>query len=173
MPFEQVEDQYSPDECHMFVALGVRDVNRLRAERMGDAERKGYQLASYLSSRACVPPDLRIAPNVWIMETAHIQPFVEIGRGTVIWSRSTVGFSSRIGEHCWISSGLCGESVAVGDGTFIGLDATVASFVSVGKSNVIGAGALILKDTGDGEIFRGRQSERSEVPSSRFGRFNG
>jgi len=173
VPFEQVQERYAPDECDMFVALGLRDVNRRRAERMSEAEAKGYHLASYLSSRAIAPSDLGVAPNVWIMETAHIHPFVQIGRGSIIWSRSTVGFGSRVGEHCWISGGLCGESVVIGDRTFIGLGATVASFRSVGEGNLIGAGALILKDTGDDEIYKGRQSDRSAVPSTRFGRFNG
>ncbi len=173
VPFETVQDQYSPDAYHIFIALGLRELNNLRAQRISDAGRKGYRLASYVSSGAVVPADLHMAPNVWIMETAHIHPFVELAQGTIIWSRSTIGFGSRIGENCWIAGGLCGESVKVGECTFIGLGATVASFLSVGKGNVIGAGALILKDTGDFEVYKGRHSDKSPVPSTRFGRFNG
>ena len=33
VPFEQVEDQYSPDECHMFVALGEVDPIGWTADR--------------------------------------------------------------------------------------------------------------------------------------------
>lgn len=171
--FEEVQERFPPDDHDLFVAVGLRNVNRQRAAKFAEAEEKGYRLASYLSSKAVVPADLQLAPNTWIMETAHLHPYVTIGRNTIIWSRSTVGLKSAIGDDCWISGGLVGESVKVGAGTFIGLGATVASFTSVGKGNLIGAGALILKDTKDFQIYRGRPSAPSRVPSTRFGHFNG
>jgi len=171
--FEDVEKHYPPDEFEMFVALGLRDVNQRRKAKVEDAEAKGYKLASYVSSKAIRHPDLSVGPNTWIMEEAHIHPFVTIGRGTIVQSRSAIGFKSSIGEYCWISSGLCGESVVVGDYTFIGLGATVVSFVSVGKSNIIGAGAVIHADTKDFEIYKGPHSKASRVSSTRFGKFNG
>lgn len=171
--FEEVQARYPPEDHDLFVAVGLRDVNRQRATKLLEVERKGYALASYVSSRAIVPVDLNVLPNTWIMETAHVHPYVTLGRDTIIWSRSTIGFNSTIGDDCWISGGIVGESVVVGEKTFIGLGATVASFVSVGKGNVIGAGALISKDTGDYEIYRGHASRPSQVPSTRFTRFNG
>jgi acetyltransferase-like isoleucine patch superfamily enzyme len=56
----------------------------------------------------------------------------------------------------------------VGDFTFIGLNATVAPFLTVGQSNVIGAGALILKSTQDNQVFRGHASTPARVPSDRL-----
>lgn len=173
VPFEDIERLYPPDECEMFLALGLRDVNQRRKEKIEEAEAKGYRLASYLSSKAICHPDLTLGPNTWIMEQAHIHPFATVGRGSIVWSRSTIGFKSSIGDYCWISAGLVGESVTVGDCTFIGLGATVASFVNVGKSNLIGAGAVIHADTKDFEIYKGPHSKPSRVPSTRFGKFNG
>jgi sugar O-acyltransferase (sialic acid O-acetyltransferase NeuD family) len=171
--FEDVQEQYPPDDHDLFVAIGLRDLNRLRAAKIAEAESKGYRIASYLSSRAIVPPGLSPRPNSWIMENAHVHPYSTIGRNTIIWGDSTIGFKSQVGDHCWFSGGLIGDGVAVGDGTFIGLGATVASFVTVGRHNVIGAGALILKDTKDFEVYRGHASEPSRVPSTRFTKFNG
>jgi sugar O-acyltransferase (sialic acid O-acetyltransferase NeuD family) len=171
--FEEVQTRFPPDDHDMFVAVGLRDVNRQRAAKMREAEAKGYRLASYVSSRAVVPADLAVLPNTWIMETAHVHPYVTLGRHTIVWSRTTIGLKSKVGDDCWISGGLIGESVNVGDRTFVGLGATVASFVSVGKANIIGAGALVLKDTNDFEIYRGHGSRPSTVPSTRFNRFNG
>jgi sugar O-acyltransferase (sialic acid O-acetyltransferase NeuD family) len=171
--FEEVESRFPPEDHDLFVAVGLRDVNQKRAAKLVEAERKGYRLASYVSSRALVPKEHEVGPNTWIMETAHLHPFVKTGRNVVVWSRSTIGLNSTIGDDCWIAGGLVGESVSVGAGTFIGLGATVASFTSVGRQNVIGAGALILKDTKDNEIYRGAASKPSRVPSTRFGRFNG
>jgi sugar O-acyltransferase (sialic acid O-acetyltransferase NeuD family) len=169
--FEEVEKDFPPDECGMFVAVGIHGVNRLRAAKVAEAEAKGYQLASFVSSRADVAPDLELRPNTMIMERAGIQPFVEIGRNTVIWSATRIGFHTRIGDHCWIVCPIFGESVSIGDYSFIGLNATIAPHVSIGKGNVIGAGALILKDTQDFEVYRGHPSTPSQVPSNRMWAF--
>jgi len=169
--YEEVEKQFPPEEYGMFVAVGIGQVNRLRAAKVADAEAKGFRLVSFVSSRADVAPDLRVRSNTMIMERAGIQPFVEIGRDTVIWSATRIGFHTRIGDHCWITSPIFGESVTVGDYSFVGLNATIAPFVSIGKSNVIGAGALILDDTKDFEVFKGPASTPSRVPSHRLRNF--
>lgn len=166
--FEAVEKDFPPEEYDMFVAVGIRRVNKVRAAKVGEAEKKGYRLASFVSSKASVNADLVVRPNTMIMECVWIHPFVEIGRDTIIWSASRIGFHTRIGDHCWIVSPIFGESVTVGDYSFIGLDATIAPHVSIGKSNIIGAGALILKDTKDFEVYKGHPSTPARVPSTRL-----
>ncbi|HEY2156360.1 MAG TPA: acetyltransferase [Isosphaeraceae bacterium] len=168
VPFDEVERQFPPSECGMFVAIGIGRVNRARAGKVAEAEAKGYRLASFVSSRADVAADLVARPNTMIMERAGIQPSVEIGRDTIVWSGSRIGFRTRIGDHCWIVGPVLGESVAVGDYSFIGLNATIAPSVAIGRSNVIGAGALILSDTADDRVYRGRASTPSRVPSYRL-----
>jgi len=171
VPFEEVENHFPPSEYGMFVALGIRQVNRLRAAKVAEVESRGYRLVSFISSKADVAPDLRVHPNTMIMERAGIQPFVEIGRDTIVWSATRIGMHTRIGDHCWITCPIFGESAIVGDYSFIGLNATIAPFVSIGKSNIIGAGALILEDTKDFQVYRGHASSPSRVPSNRLWSF--
>ncbi|MDP6761391.1 MAG: transferase [Planctomycetota bacterium] len=173
VPFEEVVERLDPQGHDLFVAAGLREVNRRRAAKVREAREAGYSIASYVSSRAVVSEDFRARENTWVMETAHLHPTAELGRNCIVWSRSTIGFNSSLADDCWVSGGLVGESVTVGEGTFIGLGATIASFTAVGARNVIGAGALILKDTADEQVFRGTASEASAVPSSRFLGFNG
>lgn len=168
VPFEEVEKQFSPAEYGMFVAIGFHKLNRERAEKVAEAEAKGYQLESFVSSRANIAPDLQVGPNTMIMEHASIHPFVQIGRNTVIWSGTRIAFHTRIGDHCWIVSPIFGEAITVGDNAFIGLNATIGPGISIGKSNVIGAGALILKDTKDFEVYKGLASKPSRAPSYRL-----
>lgn len=168
VPFDEVIRHFSPAEHDIFVAMGIGAVNRQRAAKVDEAERLGFRLASFLSSRADVPKGLAVRPHTMIMEHAAIHPYVEIGRDTIIWSASRIGFRTRIGDHCWIVSAILGESVTVGDGTFVGLNATVAPGVVIGPHNIIGAGALILANTGADEVYRGHGSTRSTVPSGRL-----
>ena len=85
-------------------------------------------------------------------------------------SATRIGFHTRIGDHCWIVSAIFGESVTVGEGTFVGLNATVAPCLSVGSHTIIGAGALILRDTAADAVYRGQESRPSRVPASRLWR---
>jgi sugar O-acyltransferase (sialic acid O-acetyltransferase NeuD family) len=168
VPFEEVEQRFAPDTHDMFVALGLANLNRARAAKVAEAEGKGYRLAGFVSSKARVAPELHAPPNAMVMEHSTLQPFVSIGRNTIVWSGTGIGFNTRIGDHCWIVGATFGESVTVGDHTFIGLNATIAPTVAVGASNVIGAGALIVKSTGEHEVYRGQASTASRVPSHRL-----
>lgn len=170
VPFDEVTRWFPPTDHDLFVAVGVGGVNRHRADKVAEAERLGYTLASFLSSRADVPAGLVVRPNTMIMERAGIQPYVEIGRDSIIWSATRIGFRTRIGDHCWLVSAIFGESVTVGDGTFVGLNATIAPCLSIGARNIIGAGALILSDTADDRIHPGHGSDPSPVPSGRLWR---
>lgn len=166
--FEDVERAFPPADHDMFVAVGFHKLNAARAAKVADAEAKGYRAASFLSSRAGVSPGLVVRPNTMIMEGAYVHPFVEIGRNTIVWSLTRIAFRTRIGDDCWIVSAVFGESVTVGDHTFIGLNATIAPGITVGRRNVIGAGALVVRDTRDDEVYRAVASRPAKARSSRL-----
>ena len=165
VPFEEITKSHPPADYDMFVAIGIHRVNKSRAEAVDRAQCRGYRLASFLSSRADVASDLVLEPNCMVMERAGIQPFVRIGRNSIIWSASRIGFHTQVGEHCWIVSALFGESCVVGDYSFIGLGATIAPTVRVGSANIIGAGALITGDTKDREVYRAKGDEPARATS--------
>ena len=171
VPFEEVEKHFPPSKYGMFVAVGYQNVNRVRAAKIAEAKARGYGLVNYVSSRASVWPGLNIGPNTLIMEDACIQPFVEIGHDVIIWAESKIGLHARIGDHCWITCAVIGGDVKVGEYSFIGINATIGPHVSIGEGCVIGAGALILKDTKDFEVYKGGASAPSRVPSTRLRKF--
>lgn len=171
VPFEEVEKEFPPESYDMFVAIGFHKLNRQRAAKAMEAEHKGYRLASFVSPRANVAADLQVGTNTLVMEHTSIHPFVSIGANTIIWSGTRIAFRGRIGNHCWIVGPIFGESVTVGDYSFIGLNATIGPSITIGESNVIGAGALVLKSTKDYEVHKGEASRASPVPSTRLRNF--
>jgi sugar O-acyltransferase (sialic acid O-acetyltransferase NeuD family) len=168
IPVEELKATFPPDQTTMFVAMGIQKVNQLRAAKVAEVEAQGYRLASYLSTRARVPDDLVLKPNTFIMEEVGLQPRVTVGRNSILWPRTNVGFGSRIGDHCWLVTATLGESVTVGDYTFIGINATIRPSRTIAPSNVIGAGALILEDTKEFAVYKGNASKASRVPSYRL-----
>lgn len=168
LDWEDFAARHDPADVWLFVAIGVGRINTLRAARVEQLLAAGWQLAHFVSPRASVCDDLELGPNTMIMDHVNVHPMVRIGHDTIVWSNSRIALKVDIAPHVWITSAVIGESVRIGECTFIGLNATVAPFVQVGSHNLIGAAALIAQDTKDHEVYRGPRSRASQVSSLRL-----
>jgi sugar O-acyltransferase (sialic acid O-acetyltransferase NeuD family) len=131
----------------------------------------GYQIVSYVSSRATILPDIQIKENCFILEDNTIQPFAQIGANVTLWSGNHIGHHSVIEDDVFIASQVVVSGGArIGQGSFIGVNATLRDHVTIGKKCVIGAGALVLEDQPDLSVIAPRGTERSPVPSTRLRR---
>jgi sugar O-acyltransferase (sialic acid O-acetyltransferase NeuD family) len=153
-PFEAIQDAYPPDSFKMYVAVGYRKVNKMRAAIYAEAKRKGYELVSYVSSKCTQWGDTIVGDNCFIFEDNTIQPFVTIGNDVVVWSGNHIGHHVTIGDHCFISSHVViSGHTSIGPYSFLGVNATLRDNISIGESCVIGAGALIMKSTKNREVY--------------------
>jgi sugar O-acyltransferase (sialic acid O-acetyltransferase NeuD family) len=167
VPFSRVQQEYPPDRFAMFVALGPHGVNRLRAERYDAALEKGYELSSFISARADVWPGLSYGPNTLITESSVIMAFTSIGANVVLFG-ARIGHHSTIDDHCMLSGAALAGGVHVGERTFIGVNASVREQVRIGRRNVIGAGAVILKNTHDDAVHAVHHTRALKASSRRF-----
>jgi sugar O-acyltransferase (sialic acid O-acetyltransferase NeuD family) len=154
VPFAELAQRFPPDEHAMFVAVGYRRVNRLRAELCARARAAGYELVSYLSSKASHWGDTAIGANTFVFEDNTLQPFVTLGEGVVLWSGNHIGHHATIGDYCFVTSHVViAGFTRVGAYSFLGVNATLRDDIEIGESNVIGAGALIMRSTQDHEVY--------------------
>lgn len=173
VPFETIERTHPPDQFAMFAAVGFKRINRARAEIYAQCKTKGYELISYINSKAIQWGEVSIGDNCFIFENNVIQPFVRIGNDVIIWSGNHIGHDSSIGDHCFIAShAVISGNVKIGSHCFIGVNATFRDGITVAPDCVIGAGALILKDTNPGEVYAADGTPASKVPSSRLNSFH-
>jgi sugar O-acyltransferase (sialic acid O-acetyltransferase NeuD family) len=172
VPFEQVKNDYPPSEYGMFVAVGYKKVNKIRAQKYQEAKAKGYKLITYISSKIASWGDTKIGDNCFIFENQTIQPFVKIGNDVIIWSGNHIGHHATIGDHCFITSHVViSGSVKIGPYCFVGVNSTLRDGITVGRENVIGAGALIMKDTKDKSVYIGKAAELHPKDSSQLENF--
>ena len=167
--FEEIESHYDPATHYVYVATVYTQLNRLRARLANSAKSKGYQLASYVSSRAFVWRNVTIGEHCFIFEDNTIQPFVKIGSNVVLWSGNHIGHHSTIQDNGFISShvvisGFCD----IGENSFIGVNATLANNVNIGKDNWIGPNIKIMKSTESGALYKTDQSEPAKITATRF-----
>ena len=167
--FEEIEEAYPPDDHEMFIAIGYKQLNRVREGFVNEAKAKGYALLSYISSKASCWGDTKIGENCFIFEDNTIQPFVTIGDDTILWSGNHVGHHSSIGPHCFITSHVViSGHCQVGSHCFIGVNATIADDTAIADRNIIGPGTLIQKDTGPDEVYVAERTKKFAKDSSRF-----
>jgi sugar O-acyltransferase (sialic acid O-acetyltransferase NeuD family) len=165
-PFETLDERYPPSDYAMFVAVGFSGVNRARAAVYARCKERGYELITYVSSKAVCFGELAIGDNCFVFEANVIQPNVQVGDDVILWSGNHVGHDSRIGDHCFIAShAVISGNVAIGDYCFVGVNATVRDGVTVAPECVIGAGALIMRDTERGEVYSVRGTPPAEKRS--------
>ena len=158
--FDEVERLFPPDEYKMFLPISFKRMSHLRAERYEQAKAKGYELISYISSKATTWPGFRPGDNCFIFEDNTIQPFVEMGNDVILWSGNHIGHHTVIKDHVFVSShvvisGCC----TIEPYCFFGVNSTVRDETTVARETLVGAGALIMKDTKPYEVYIGKASE--------------
>ena len=169
VPFETVETEFPPERFDLFVAVSYRKINAVRAEKCAIARAKGYRLPSYISSHATVLTEHPVGDNCFILEDNTIQPFVRIGNNVTLWSGNHIGHHSTIEDDVFIASHVVISGfVTIGRRTFIGVNATLRDGIKIGSACVIGAGAVILGDTGDEAVYGATATAKAAIPSSKI-----
>jgi sugar O-acyltransferase (sialic acid O-acetyltransferase NeuD family) len=152
--FETIEKSYPPEKYSFFVALSYSNLNELRKQKYLAAKSLGYQLASYISSKATILNDKNIGENCFILENNTVQPFTTIGNNVTLWSGNHIGHHSSIDDHTFISSHVViSGGVSVGEQCFLGVNATLRDHISIGSGAIIGAAAVIMNNVEQGSIY--------------------
>jgi sugar O-acyltransferase (sialic acid O-acetyltransferase NeuD family) len=164
--FETLTETHPPDRYSMFVAIGFSGVNSARRSVYEQSKARGYELISYVSSKASVWDDLAIGDNCFVFEDNVIQPHVRIGSDVILWSGNHIGHDSTIEDHVFIAShAVISGNVTIGESTFVGVNATFRDGIRVAPRCVIGAAAVIMKDTAEGGVYSVRGTEPIEKKS--------
>jgi sugar O-acyltransferase (sialic acid O-acetyltransferase NeuD family) len=148
VPFDEVVGNYPPGEYKMFVALSYARMNNLRSEKYSQAKQCGYELVSYVSTRCSFLTENPVGDNCFILEDNTIQPFVKIGNDVTLWSGNHIGHDVVIEDHCFLASHIVVSGyVRIRNNCFIGVNATLRNSITIAPETLIGAGAVIMKDT--------------------------
>lgn len=103
----------------------------------------------------------KIGVGAYIQESVILQSQVEVGQNSSLHMNAIVGHESVIGNTVFIAhavsiSGAC----KIGDGTFVGTNATILPRISIGKWCIIGAGAVVTKDIPDYTVVVGNPARK-------------
>jgi sugar O-acyltransferase (sialic acid O-acetyltransferase NeuD family) len=161
---ETVAQQFPPDRFAAHVALSSVQLNRPRRRLYRHMKALGYQLPSYVSSRAFVWRNVQVGENSFIFENNVLQYHVQVGNDVVLWSGNHVGHRTVIRDHCFVTShcvisGFCD----IGEASFLGVNSAFANNISIARDSVVGMGAVVPKSLAEaGRIWVGNPAKPME-----------
>jgi sugar O-acyltransferase (sialic acid O-acetyltransferase NeuD family) len=168
VPWEQLEQHFTPDEVHLIGPASFSRINQFRYERHQEGRARGYRFTSFIH------PTVRwdgatIGENVIILDDNILQPFSHVGDGVVLWSASIIGHHCIVGDYCFISSysALAG-SVTLGKFCYLGAKIFVTQNVTIGDSSVLVNGAMIGEDLPERSVVKGALSQPMRIKSDRI-----
>jgi sugar O-acyltransferase (sialic acid O-acetyltransferase NeuD family) len=152
--FEDLETTHPPGAFAVFVAIGFSRVNQARAEIVEECRERGYPFVRYMNCLATNFGDVAVGDNTFVFENNVIQPFVTIGDDVILWSGNHIGHDVTIADHVFIAShAVVSGNCTIGEYSFIGVNSTIRDGVTIAPRCVIGAGAVIMRDTAEGDVF--------------------
>jgi sugar O-acyltransferase (sialic acid O-acetyltransferase NeuD family) len=151
---ENLNQLFPPKNFHAFVAIGYSEMNEIREKLYNKIKKSGYILPNYISSKCNFLTEEQIGDNNLILEDNTIQPFVTIGSNNVFWSGNHIGHDVTIGNHNFITSHVVVSGFTkIEDNCFIGVNATLRDGIIIANKSLISAGAIIMKNTKEGDVY--------------------
>lgn len=162
--FEKVEHIFPPDDFMFFAPMSPARMNRTREEIYLAIKEKGYNLISYISSRATVFNNL-IGDNCFILENNTLQPFTNIGNNVILWSGNHIGHHGEIKDHVMFTSHvvLSGHCIVEKYCTF-GVNSTIRDGLKIAEGTFVAMGASIIRDTEPWSLYKGNPAIKSDKP---------
>lgn len=166
VPFEEVENIFSPNDYLFFAPMTGRGMNKNRESVYNAAKAKGYRFISYISSKATIFPETQIGDNCFILEDNTIQPYTSIGNNIVLWSGNHIGHHGSIADHVFftshvVMSGHC----TIEPYCFFGVNATIRDYITIAEGSLVAMSASITKNTEPYGVYFGSPAKKGAKSS--------
>jgi len=155
---------------------GDRLQQHQQGSRVGLRSPQGHGLhdRSLRSSEARVHSRIPLGEGCVVLPGAVIEPFVTVGANAMVWANVTLAHHCSVAEHCWIASGsVVSGQARVLRNTFVGVNATIVNAIRVAEYNIIGAAAMVSKDTKPNSVHLSRSAEPLRYSSDDYVKYFG
>jgi hypothetical protein len=173
--YAEIAHQYFSDDSEYEVVCFTKDDDFIESDQY-----LGLPMVPFSKIQGLYPPDsfaIHIALSYTEMnhlrerkfEDNTVQPFVKIEDNVILWSGNHIGHHSVIESHNFISSHVViSGHCHVDKYCFLGVNSTVGHGVKIGKETLLGAGAIVSKNTEEGSVYVPAKSVKLERHSSSF-----
>ena len=128
----------------VIIAIGSNPVRQRLYETL---KANGEQFVTAQHPTAVIAPDVQIGAGCMICANAVVNTGSVIGVNVILNTGCTVDHHNQIEDHAHIAPGVnLGGTVRIGQGTLVGIGATVMPQRQVGAWSQVGAGAVVTQN---------------------------
>jgi len=156
---EDIQNVFPPNEYDMSIILSYTNT-RYRKQTYNTAKSKKYNLINYISPRATLLSEIQGDNNI-IMGGVYMGPFGSMGSNNIIRHNVYIGHNYSINSHNYIAPSCnIGGYVSMGELCFLGIGSTVKERIKISDETLLGAGAVLLKDTEPYSVYVGNPARK-------------
>ena len=154
-PLEDLANILNSHDLKVLITIGYTKMNARREKTYNLCKSLGYDIYTYISSRAVCDSDL-IGEGCIVMPMSYIPPLTKLGVCNVINVATIIGHTSVIGNFNWFSGNVTmGGNVTVHNNCFIGMNCLLKNGIRVNSQTMIGAYSYLSDDTIEGRFYSG------------------
>ncbi|MBE6737523.1 MAG: acetyltransferase [Ruminococcaceae bacterium] len=169
VPFESVEERFSPESVEFVLGLGYKSMNTIREKVYNIIKEKGYRIASFVHPTAVVETDDLGEGNI-ILSGAYIGYGTKIGNANVFWNGCNIAHNVQIGDYNYFAPSVTfGGFTVVGNNCFFGLGSTVKNRLYIADKTLVGAGAYLNTSTDTYDVYVPARTVKLEHKSTDMG----
>jgi sugar O-acyltransferase (sialic acid O-acetyltransferase NeuD family) len=156
-----LKEKYSTSEYKIILGMGYRNINKEREEVFLRVKELEYSIDTYIHKDAMIFNETDIGEGSIVLANTVVEPYTKIGRNSIVWASCTIGHHSTVEDNCWIASGsvIAGEAT-IKNNCFLGVNSTIVNKVIVDEYNIVGAHAMVSKNTKKNEVYLARSAEK-------------
>lgn len=161
VPFEEIENEYPPEKFSFFAPFTAAKMNTMKEGIYNSIKEKGYQMVSYVSSKANVANNVQIGDNCFIQEGNTIGPFSKIGSNVMIWGSNYIAHHGIIRDHVTFASEVAiAGHCEIGQNSYMGVNSTVRNGIKIAKGTLVGIATVIVKNTEEWSVYMGNPARK-------------
>lgn len=135
-------------DCYFVVAIGAGSVRREVTARM---RRAGLTPATLVHPSAVIGEDVELGEGTVVCAGSILPTNIRLGVGVQINKLCTVGHDGVLGDFVTLAPGsLIAGNVTLADEVHMGINSCTIQGISIGRATMVGAGAVVTSDIGEG-----------------------
>lgn len=150
----------------VYVVVGIGD-NRARKQVASWVAEQGFTFATVVHPQAYIGPGVHLGPGTVVFAGVVVNADTYIGAHVILNTASSVDHDGHVGDFVHIAPGAhLGGHVTVGQGTLVGIGATVLPGKRLGAWSIVGGGAVVYRDIPDHTTVVGVPARPLSPPSA-------